>query len=76
MKINKENMNGFDKGWNEAKQQLADLKGELMKILGVKTDASFLLYKNGKANLGYAKRVLVKQTFEKYGIDDPFDGEN
>ena len=75
MKINKENMNGFEKGWNEAKQQLADSKGELMKILGVKTDASFLLYKNGKANLGYAKRVLVKQAFEKYGIADPFDGD-
>lgn len=72
-KTNIENRKGFDKGWNEAKQKLADLKSDIMKVLGVKTDASFFCYKNGKASLGYAKRTMLKETFRKYGIEEPFD---
>jgi hypothetical protein len=63
---------GFDKGWSEAKQRLAELKDELKKVLDVKTEATFGLYKNGKTKMGYAQRVMVQQVFEKYGITNPF----
>ena len=63
---------GFDKGWNEAKQKLADLKEELKKVLDVKSEATWGMYKNGKTRMGYAKKAMVQQVFEKYGISNPF----
>ena len=63
---------GFAKGWNEAKQRVADLKGDLKQVLDIKSDATFGMYKTGKIKLGYAKRAMVQQVFEKYGISNPF----
>ena len=63
---------GFDKGWNEAKQKLAELKDELKKVLDVKSEATWGMYKNGKTRMGYAKKAMVQQVFEKYGISNPF----
>ena len=63
---------GFDKGWNEAKQKLAELKDELKKVLDVKSEATWGMYKNGKTRMGYAKKAMVQQVFERYGISNPF----
>jgi hypothetical protein len=61
----------FNKGWNQVPQgKLKEAREKLMKIMLIKTRASFANRRNGKAIPSYPEHEKIEEIFHEMGITD------